>query len=237
MSPAELANPFCSARVRPGAIPYLWGDDCHSEDDADAALDRLWEDWRSAGSVGSIVGPHGAGKSTLLRSLRRRWAERGGRSWLVRPPLDRRSVAKVRRAVSGTRPRVLLIDGWEALPASLQRAMVRAQRAGGGLLVTSHCVCVEPVLRRIQPTVASTLRVIDVLAPGWKRRPTTDDLAGILARHGLSVRETLFELYDRWEMQRLAGASATECPFSEPPLGKHSSDEVLAGQSASEKSP
>ena len=64
-----VVNPFCTSRIRPGALPFQFAPGCS----AAALVDRLAE----LGSRAQIVGPHGSGKSTLIMALIDELASRG----------------------------------------------------------------------------------------------------------------------------------------------------------------
>jgi hypothetical protein len=54
-------NPFCSRRIRPGAVSFLFP----PHQNAETLVELLKRNhWR-----GEIIGPHGSGKSSLLASL------------------------------------------------------------------------------------------------------------------------------------------------------------------------
>ena len=204
-------NPFSASRVRPGTIDYRFGD----EEGDDAALDRLLERWCACGRQGALVGPHGAGKSTLLHSLRRRLAERGERTLLLRPALRRRNSPYVRRILVAPRPRILLVDGWEMLPRRLRRTLLRPPTVGGfGVIATTHRPCRAPVLARVEPTVDAALRVAQALAPNCRGLPERAEIEQLFARRGGNLRELLFDLYDHWESTQFS-AGDTECLFTQ----------------------
>lgn len=190
------SNPFSASRIRPGAIEYLFP--------GDESVESLLARWRASGRRGAIVGPHGAGKSTLLRSLRRRLAELGERSLLLRIRPGRVRGARLRIAAPSRRRRVLILDGWEALPFSLRRRIAR-RTTEGGLLATTHGPTPLPTLWCAEATAESARQVIARLAPNWSERPSTSELAAMLARRDGDLREVLFELYDRWELAHAHG--------------------------------
>ena len=68
-------NPFCTRRISPGAIPYIFP----PGENAETLVDRL----RQAGWWGEITGPHGSGKSTLLAALTAAIERTGQRTILV----------------------------------------------------------------------------------------------------------------------------------------------------------
>ncbi len=188
-------NPFSARYVEPGAIPYRLP--------SGAALAQLADRFRAAGGWGELVGPHGSGKSTLLASLL--------------PLLHEYTIHRVRLGTSerslppdlwpgpGPRP-LLVIDGFEQLGWLARRRVVRACRAaGGGLLVTTHCPAGLPTLHRTDVTPETLTWVLDRLTPMADRAILDGfDPAARLRAHRGSLREVLFELYDRWEDRHAA---------------------------------
>ena len=64
-------NPFCTRRIRPGAIPYYFPQG--------KSVETLVDKLEANGWDGQIVGPHGSGKSTLLAAMLPEIARRGKR--------------------------------------------------------------------------------------------------------------------------------------------------------------
>lgn len=188
-------NPFSTRFVAPGAIPFRF-----PTEDGLAGLVRRLE--ASAG-WGEIVGPHGTGKSTLLAALLP-----GLGSWHVR---------HVRLSTSNRRPpawvwdvppprSLLAIDGFEQLGLLARRRTKRlCRRHGSGLLVTAHTTAGLPDLYRTGVTPGTAAAVVaGLVPPGGEWVLAGFDLAARLRHFRGSLREVLFELYDRWE----AGSSA-----------------------------
>jgi energy-coupling factor transporter ATP-binding protein EcfA2 len=150
-------------------------------------LEMLLERARNLGGTAAIVGPHGSGKSTLLVRL----AET-----LVRPV----AWAAIRQAVPGS---TVCIDSWECISRPV-RGLLRlaASVSGCGLLVTSHRAGEMPVLMRCS-TNPVLLRSIVRSLPGHELWQGTlicsADIEESFARHGGNLRESLYELYDRFE--------------------------------------
>ena len=191
------SNPFATRFTRPGRIEPL--DHLGRRIDVDAVLERL----QCLGGTAAIVGPHGSGKSTLLVHLADSLERRGERVQRVRLHSWRDASAAwkaIRRAPArGT----VCIDSWECLGA-VTRSMVRAaaRLSGCGLLVTAHHGAGMPQLVRCG-TTASLLRSIVRTLPGhecwhgtWIREA---DIEAAFAVHGGNLRESLYELYDRFE--------------------------------------
>lgn len=189
-------NPFCARRIRPGAIPYVFPNGVTLAD----VLARL----EHTGWRGQVVGPHGSGKSTLLETLIPA-IEAAGHP-VVRFTLhdgQRRIAADLRRhnLAPGT---VLVIDGYEQL-SMWQRLWVcglcRLRRLG--LVVTTHRSCGLPVLFATAVDADLACQVVSHLLAGQAARITPDDVAGRLAVHRGNLRETLFDLYDLYELRRM----------------------------------
>ena len=194
---ALVPNPFATRFTRPGRIAPLEG--TGRRVDVDELVDRL----RGLGGTAAIVGPHGSGKSTLLVHLAAA-IERGGervplvrlRSWRDVPA----AWAAIRDAAPGG---MVCIDSWECIGLAARSVLRLASRLKGcGLLVTSHRDVRMPELVRCG-TTASLLRWIVRSLPGhesWHGTLICDsDIEAAFAIHGGNLRESLYELYDRFE--------------------------------------
>jgi len=189
-------NPFSTRFVQPGAIPFRFPT-FPSPDGLAALVLRLGE----TRGWGQIIGPHGSGKSTLLAALLPVLSD-----WRVchikLNTTDRRLLPEV---FDPPKPGALLvIDGFEQLGfLSRWRVKRHCRKHGCGLLVTAHTSMGLPDLYRTAVTPRAAAEVVAELAP-----ESSTDFAGFLdgfdiparlrAHHG-SLREVLFELYDRWE--------------------------------------
>lgn len=193
--PDYPSNPFCTRRVKPGAMPYLFP----PGEDIARLVDRLAADgWR-----GQILGPHGSGKSCLLATLadeipryRREPVQiRIGfrQGWL---PGGVWAVLRAARPGAG----VLLVDGYEQLNFWARFRLRRGCRQRSlGLVVTAHRRLGLPVLYRTGVTAEAAERVFRHLIPTGTAVPvTTDDLHQRLGRT-TNFREVLFDLYDLYE--------------------------------------
>ncbi len=193
-SPGE-GNPFCARRIQPGAVGFVFPPGVTLAD----VLARLDQ----AGWRGQIVGPHGSGKSTLLEALIPA-IEATGRP-VVRVTLrdaQRRLPVDLRwwALAPGT---LLVIDGYEQLPL-WQRLRVRwrCRRQKLGLLVTCHRPCRLPRVYEAAVDLEIACRVVSHLLAGQTGRITPHDVAARLAFHKGNLRETLFDLYDLYELRR-----------------------------------
>jgi hypothetical protein len=195
--PHELfENPFCTRRVRPGAIPFLFPPDR----DAETLVRRLQEN----GWWGEIVGGHGTGKSALLATLIPAIERTGRQAVLVelhdgqrRLPLDFRRDIRLRP------PLVLTVDGYEQL-SRWSRFMLKrhCRRRGWGLLVTAHASVALPGLYRATATPDLAERIVARLIDGRSPPITGQEVKECFARHNGNLREVLFDLYDLYEKRR-----------------------------------
>jgi energy-coupling factor transporter ATP-binding protein EcfA2 len=183
-------NPFSTRFVAPGAIPFRF-----PTEDGLAELVRRLE---AGGGRGQIVGPHGSGKSTLLTALLPALT-----SWHVRVVHLNTSDRRLPAWAWGVPPprSLLVIDGFEQLGRVTRwRVKRRYRRSGSGLLVTAHTPVGLPDLYRTDVTPEAAAAVIASLVPaGGEWVLDGFDVGTRLRAHRGSLREVLFELYDRWE--------------------------------------
>jgi hypothetical protein len=185
---APRVNPFSTRFVEPGAILY------HMPGGVAALADRV----RAAGGWGEFVGPHGSGKSTLLASLLPLLTDFDIRR--VRLSTSNRVLPPDLCPLPGPHP-LLVIDGFEQLGWLARRSVMRdCRRAGAGLLVTTHRSVGLPLLHRTDVTPDALAWVLDRLVPSHDRGLLDgfDPAVRLRACRG-SLRDVLFELYDRWE--------------------------------------
>jgi hypothetical protein len=208
-------NPFCTTRVRPGAIPFLFS----AGQDAETLVARLQRN----GWWGEIVGAHGAGKSALLATLIPPIELAGRHAVLVelhdgqrRLPLDLNRDSRLRP------PAILIVDGYEQL-SRWRRFLLkrRCRRCGFGLLVTAHASVGLPELYRTAATPDLAERIVGQLMGGRASPLTAMELAECFARHSGNLREMLFDLYDLYEQRRsLGGVPQSAATEAREALGK-----------------
>jgi hypothetical protein len=199
VSAGEVENPFCTARVRPGAIPFAFP----TGQTAAALVARLGaQGWR-----GQIIGPHGSGKSTLVASLILELARHGRRPFLVElHDGQRRLPVDLRRVPGLDSTAVVIVDGYEQL-AFLPRLRLRwfCRRQGLGLLVTSHTSVGLPELYATSTTAGQACELAAHLLGPEAALIRPEEVAERFARHEGDLREVLFDLYDLYEQRRRGG--------------------------------
>ncbi len=196
-----VANPFRSSRLRPGVIPYLFT--------ADDSWGQFLQRWESLQFRAAVVGPHGTGKSTLLYQVHK-WAE--SQRWIVhriqvRPATRWRHGWDFFHAVLWQPPTsLILLDGWEQLPVLIQVLCAIAIRLRClRLLATSHTstqfrtVLDSTLSPQRAARVIDTIMLLQAVGTGEKRgsMATVDQLREWLTARSGSVREVMFDLYDR----------------------------------------
>ncbi len=192
-------NPFCSRRIRPGAVPFCFP----SGVDVDNLLDRLRRNqWR-----GEIVGQHGSGKSTLLASILKAVEQAGRQAVCFELHDGQRSLPRdwqsktMTAALSGKA--MVVVDGYEQLSVWNRFRLKRyCRRRHLGLLVTSHADTGLPEIFRTSVSLEMTRQIVEQVMQNQQITIPSNFIADSLARHGGNIRELLFDLYDYFEQQR-----------------------------------
>jgi hypothetical protein len=192
-----LSNPFVTRFTRPGRIEPL--DVMGSPVDLRELVDRL----RRLGGTAAIVGPHGSGKSTLLTHLAAAIECRGERVPRVRLH-SWRHAPLVWNAIRDTPAGgTVCVDSWECLGVSAGSVLrLTARLAGCGLLVTSHRASGMPELVRCgtsEPLLRAIVRSLPGLDGWYGKLIHESDIEAAFAMYGGNLRESLYELYDRFE--------------------------------------
>ena len=215
-------NPFSTRFIRPGAIAYRFPPGFSPDDLVRQLSESAWR--------GQIIGAHGSGKSTLIASLIEP-IERAGRRVLLFAlrngqrslPRDWVRQARVSNATAGL-PRIasstggqaaggtghvcpvrllIIVDGYEQLSfwSRLRLKLVCRQRAWG-LLVTAHRDVGFPSLLRTRPSLEVAQAVVEMLMSAGESSLSPEAVAKTFADCQGNLRETLFVLYDRYEIRR-----------------------------------
>lgn len=186
-------NPFTTRATRPGEIPY-----CFPTGFSTATLLACLEqsDWN-----GQIIGPHGSGKSTLLHLLAPQLNDIGRNVvWLSLNSRYRCLGITSDQTTDWTQRTQLIVDGYEQLSWwSRWRFQALCHRKSAGLLVTTHRSMGLPIIWQTNSSVEILKQIVDQLWPSHQGVLAANELARIWSRHGGNIRETLFELYDRYE--------------------------------------
>jgi energy-coupling factor transporter ATP-binding protein EcfA2 len=216
-SSARRINPFATRFVRPGAIPFQFGDGT----DPQMLIDQLAaSNWR-----GAIVGPHGSGKSTLLATLIPR-IEQGGRrvkhvtlcsDGTISSDGRPASLPAILQELKSDSGCLLVVDGWEQLNwLSRYRVRKRTARRNCGLLVTAHdpaLVKPLPLLFRTTPSLGTMQLLVEQFLQSDSNFVSTvvsqEDVSIAFSRHQGNIRDAFFALYDLFERQAHSAHRAT----------------------------
>jgi hypothetical protein len=189
----HIFNPFSSRHIRPGALHPLTA--------AAATWDipELTGTIRATGGSAAIEGPHGTGKSTLLLAVARELAATDQLAGLLQLRSRADCLLAVRLVWEADRGSTVCLDGWERLGligGLAVRLLARVRCCH--LVVTSHRPTGLPLTVTTAGSVA-ILRAIVAALPDHGGLIKANDLATAFALHGGNLRESLSELYDRFE--------------------------------------
>jgi hypothetical protein len=227
--PAE--NPFCTRRIKPGVLPYLFPRNdtvAFQDDDAPAQpkecenslsnptarqeprppdrsrMESILRRLHDIGGWGEIIGPHGSGKSTLLAGLISLLEAKGRQ--VQRIDLhdgQRRLPVDLRKLSAANGPCLIVVDGYEQLSRWSRFQLKRhCRRCDWGLIVTAHCPTGLPLLFDATASLEQAYRVVEELSKDCEAPIFKQDVAASYARHEGNLREMLFELYDLFEQRR-----------------------------------
>lgn len=203
----SIGNPFATRHTRPGRVEPLDG---HGQPrDMAALLDRL----AALGGRAAICGPHGSGKTTLLEHVSQALEARGSVVERVRLRAWRDGAAAAagdlfaafRAILRCSAGKTACIDGWEQMGPAAMAASALARLRGCSLVVTTHRATRLPLLVACETSPLLLAGIVRRL-PGhasWGGSVIRDaDLEAAFSRHGGDIRESLYELYDRFEERR-----------------------------------
>lgn len=184
-------NPFATRFTRPGAIPPL---DAHGRPldlkPVVSCLRRL----RTA----AITGGHGHGKTTLLLAIADSMAAAGAVVRVLRVRRWRDVFVAWRTVLTAPAGSVVCVDGWDSLGPPRRPLAWAARRLDRLLLVTSHRADGLPVLRHCDTTTDLLVAIVARLPDhGGSIAPT--DVTDAFELTAGNVRESLYDLYDRYE--------------------------------------
>jgi energy-coupling factor transporter ATP-binding protein EcfA2 len=182
-------NPFCTRRIRPGALKFLYSQGSNAE----AILEKL----RKNDFRGAIVGPHGSGKSTLLAELTPRLEAEGWRIERIdlhdgqrRLPIDLRRLPECER-------RMIVVDGYEQLSFWSRFLLTRrCRRKRWGLIATAHRSVGLPMLYETEVSLELAVRVVESVLQESGTAISHEEIAERYKHSGENLREMLFGLYD-----------------------------------------
>lgn len=192
-------NPFSTRLTRPGQIASL---NCggHFLNPNDL-IDRL----QFLGGTAVIQGPHGSGKTTLLMHLSHELASRGDLVACVRLRSSRDALVVFRSIIRSRPGTTLCLDSWEQAGFMLRKIIwlaVTVRRCG--LLVTCHRPTTMPVLMQCQTSPLLLKRIVEQLPNHEQRRSSLiheADIQDAFLKCGGNIRESLYDLYDRFEQR------------------------------------
>lgn len=190
-------NPFSTAFIRPGAIPYQFPEN--------ESLDDLFHRFELAEHRGEIIGPHGTGKSTLIAAFSEYLQDQQLTTYLVTLHDGQRRLPFSPNRLEQPEGSIIVVDGFEQLSWWNRQILFRVCRQKKwGILVTAHTPTGLPTLFETAMSPALGMRVVLQLLD-QTRHPLTDSVVTPqqaltqLREHDGNLRETLFDLYDRWE--------------------------------------
>ena len=189
----HIANPFASRHVRPGGLRPLTAE--AELRDVPALVAKI----RVAGGSAAIEGPHGTGKSTLLVAVAAELASAGRLAGTLQLRSVGDCIPALRLAWQAEPGSTICFDGWEQM-GRVGSLAVRflARLRGCDLVVTSHRSAGLPLSISMAGSFR-LLRAIVAALPDHGGLIQDEDLTAAFARHGGNLRESLSDIYDRFE--------------------------------------
>lgn len=186
-------NPFCSRRIRPGAIPFYFPQG--------VSIQTLLETLEKNSWCGQIIGPHGSGKSTLLAALLPEISRCGRRvihlelqDGVRTLPLSDTELQEMDAETQ------LAIDGYEQLSYwTRRRIKSRAQKQGFGVIILGHEPLEYPDLYQTSRELAVAKLIVSRLLENTIVRIPESVVEEHFERYRGNLREMLFSLYDVYE--------------------------------------
>lgn len=186
-------NPFCTRRIRPGAIPYYFPQG--------KSVETLVDKLEANGWDGQIVGPHGSGKSTLLAAMLPEIARRGKR--LVHLELQdgvRELPLLLEEYELMDENTLLAIDGYEQLSYwARRRIRNRGRQQKFGTLILAHISYGYPNLYRTVSELRTAKRLVTRLLKNTVVYISDEMVEQQYHLCKGNIREMLFSLYDVYE--------------------------------------
>jgi hypothetical protein len=192
----EVTNPFATRYTRPGAMAFRFPPGVSAAALVDKLADAQWR--------GQILGPHGSGKTTLLSTLAEELTARG-RSIVsfVQHDGARRLNASADEASAWDAQTQVIIDGYEQLGWGARWWIERTcRKQQAGLLITTHADVGLPLLIETSTSEQLAAELVAQLLAEPSSLIGSEDVSRCYREHAGNLRETLFALYDLYELRR-----------------------------------
>ena len=186
-------NPFCSRRIKPGAIPFYFPEGMSNQTLLEILCLNAW--------CGQIIGPHGSGKSTLLASLLPE-VEKCGRRIVhleLQDGVRYLPLSEVEFADMNENAQ-LAIDGYEQLSFWERRKIRRkSERQKFGVIVLGHEPLDYPDLYQTSSELSTAKLIVSRLLENTIVRIPDSVVEEHFRQNNENLREMLFSLYDVYE--------------------------------------
>ena len=186
-------TPFCSRRIKPGAIPFYFPEGISNQTLLEILCLNAW--------CGQIIGPHGSGKSTLLASLLPEVEKCGRRivhlelqDGVRNLPLSEEEFAQLDEKSQ------LAIDGYEQLSFWERRKIRRkSEKQKFGVIVLGHEPLEYPDLYQTSRELSTAKLIVSRLLENTIVRIPDSVVEEHFRQNNGNLREMLFSLYDVYE--------------------------------------